>query len=187
VANSSGATSCYIAGSLPLGGLCSGINDCAPGLLCQYLQCRSICQSSADCPQKPYGACNAYPPVMGETPFPGFGFCSLQCNPADSANAAGDTAFAPCNAAARCGFSSDGAQGTTECFATGTNGTGAACTGSADCVADDVCLTDQGGKSTCTPYCVMGKGGCKKGTCSSFGTKKYVGVKGTLVEVGYCQ
>lgn len=186
VANTTGATSCYIAGASQQSAACDSVYDCAPGLLCAYGQCRSICASAGDCGQKPYGSCYSYPTTTGATPYPGFGFCTLQCNPADPPNQAGDATFARCLDGDTCYTSDKGAQGTTECYQAGPNAPGASCKQGSDCVAGYVCLYDSSGSNgTCTPFCLMGKG-CKKGTCQSFGTKKFVGAKSGLVEIGYC-
>jgi hypothetical protein len=58
------ATGCDCPGSVPLGGVCGGVRDCAPGLLCapaaEVHFCHQVCrQGEQDCPL-PLG-CNPYP------------------------------------------------------------------------------------------------------------------------------
>jgi hypothetical protein len=188
VSNPAGATSCYSAGAVPLGGACASINDCAPGLIC-YGQCVRLCAQLDDCPSAPYGECIPFTVGADDKPLPGMGGCSPHCNPADPANKAGDPGFEPCAAGRTCYFPAKAPQGATSCFQAGTGGPGAACEKVGDCAAGHTCLVATAGaaKGACTPLCLKKGAGCKSGeSCESFGTKQYVGTKSGLVEVGFC-
>jgi hypothetical protein len=185
VANASGTTSCYTVGALPAGAACTGFNECSAGLICAYGQCRSICASLSDCGSRPYGQC--YPYTVGEamTPLPHFGFCSLQCNPADPTNKAGRADFAACLAGSTCFPSDAPASGSTECYQAGTKGSGSSCKQVSDCAPGMTCLNLPSG-SECTPLCLVGQSSCPSGSCQGFAEKQYVGTKSALLEVGAC-
>ena len=188
VANAAGDTSCYSAGTVSYAGACSTINDCQVGLLCVYGQCRTLCSTSSDCLAK-YAKCAPYPASDDAAAIPGSSFCSLQCNPADPTNIARDPQLASCLADSGCyPMGSDGPSGATSCYSAGTALRGASCEKTADCRGGLVCLTSTAAATTgkCTPYCVKGQTPCASGSCQSFAQVKYVGIKGSLVELGYC-
>jgi hypothetical protein len=186
VANASGDTSCYSSGSVPYGGACSTINDCQGGLLCVYGQCTNLCAGVSDCSSAPYATCSPYPQRGSVAAIPGSSFCSIQCNPADPFNSARSADFAACLPGTTCSVQgSDGPTGATNCYLAGTVTNGNACNDTNSCAAGLICLT-QGSSSSCTPMCLMGRTQCRVGSCQSFGTPEHVGVKGSLVELGYC-
>ncbi len=177
-----GATTCQSAGSAPLGGLCSGNSDCAPGLVCVESTCRSFCGEPSDCGGVA-SACNQV--SHGSEPVKGWSICSIACNPADPPNAAGANGLVACPAGMAC-FSldpSDGPKGSTSCFPAGAAQEGAACMTGGDCAAGLVCLND-GGSSSCRPMCLVGQSQC---TCLSFAVPLYAASAFTILEVGFCQ
>jgi hypothetical protein len=187
VANSSGTTSCYSTGTGKYGEACNSINDCEADLLCVYGQCHTRCDSVSDCGSAPYATCSPYPATSDNAAIPQLSFCSLQCNPADSSNAAGSASFVGCPAGAGCDPSNAGPAGTTDCYAAGTVPVRGACDDvTLICGPNLVCLTSSGGSGTCTPFCLMNEATCPTGTCTSFATEQQVSVKGSLVELGYC-
>lgn len=182
VATVAGATVCQSAGSTPLAGLCSGSNECAPGLVCIGSTCLSFCQQPSDCDGK---APACFQITLGSEPVNGWNVCSIACNPADPRNTAGSKGLLACPAGMAC-FSLDssvGPKGSTSCYPAGVAPSGAACMNGDECAPGLVCLND-GSSSACQPMCLVGQSQC---TCLSFAEPFYAAIADDVLEVGYCQ
>lgn len=158
VIGADGATACLPAGSLGYHSLCSGVNQCAPGLECVAGTCTPYCDPAVGCSTgtdrclqvcatKPDGSC---------TPQPGQLFCMTTCNLVDPNS---------CGAGLSCSVA--GADGTI-CIAAGAGAAGTTCTRTTDCNAGLGCFTATG---MCQQWCLVDSGECSPGkACKSIGT-----------------
>jgi hypothetical protein len=158
---------CTAPGSIPLGGACQFLYDCAPGGFCAGASstkaiCTEYCDDDAQCGQ---AIC-----VIGlvdeqQNPVPGVTFCSDDCNPINNVGC-------PSGLTCLLGQEEDGQMRTFGiCRGHGNGAQGTACTDNEDCAAGSACFTlnDPNMSKKCLAYCNTSSPSCPSGSsCTAF-------------------
>jgi len=176
---------CVLAGSVPVGGICTADTECAEGSICVgpaagELRCLQWCVDDNDCAGEG-GACIRQLVDSNQDPIPGAEMCTVDCDPS-SLSATG----CPTGWACHVYYVDDNNDGVpdynlTDCADdAGTSST--TCDDTVTfCVPGFCCYTAWG---DCLQYCKTNAPSCQTGTCTAFGTDPlFIGT----TEYGYCQ
>ena len=154
-----GTRVCVAAGSVPIGGECSGSN-CSAGSMCvisagMKSSCRKFCSMDAHC-TAPGGLCVTKLNDGSSGQIPGVTLCSDNCDPLT--NVGCSVTGMSCQV-----FKESGGQlrHFTSCAGSGSGTQGASCTNSANCAPTFGCFNV--GTSQCVKYCKVVGGVCPGG------------------------
>ncbi len=168
--NTSTPRACVLAGTVPVGAVCTRDNECVPGAGCISFGsigvCHAFCDSAADCPTD--ARCVR---LSWSTPP---GICSTTCDPVDQTGCPGATS---CGLGLAYEVPSGDVVSVNLCSPPGPGGIDAPCVGPLDCGVALVCNTDH-----CRPICRVGDPATCTGSCDSFTPPSVVGA----VEYGAC-
>lgn len=85
---STGAVSCVVAGTSPVGSPCTATTQCAKGLTCEYGTCRPYCATSGAACASTSGTCTEVYDADGDA-LPNAKVCTIPCDPTKPAAACG--------------------------------------------------------------------------------------------------
>ena len=158
---------CVAAGSVPIGGQCTG-PDCAAGSLCVKTNttistCMKYCSTDSNC-TAPGGLCIIGLNDGSSGQIPGVTLCTENCDP--TTNSGCSVAGTSCQLAQE---SMGQMRYLTRCSGAGTGTQGASCTTDDNCAPMYGCFN--AGTTQCLKYCKVGGTPCPGGaTCNSLGT-----------------
>ncbi|MBW2528412.1 MAG: hypothetical protein JRI23_29825 [Deltaproteobacteria bacterium] len=168
VNESTGQTQCVPAGAVPSWARCATDADCQSRLWCDHGSgvCKPICQSEGQCPA---GASCVQANAPGGGAIPGLQICTAYCDPLNplSCNQS--------NGTTNCLYGNLGF----DCFASGTSGLLAGCSGFLSCGPPNTCHL-----GLCRPWCDTLLGSCTFPLLTCYGYSPPIFYDG--VEVGYC-
>lgn len=137
---STGQSSCILAGSLGTAQKCTSDGSCQAGSWCDHFTetCAKICSSTSPCPQG--GKC-IQAVTVNSIAIPSLQICTANCDPITAS---------PCGPSVTCEFDTTTSVLAFDCFASGLKTEGQACTASVDCNKGLVC---RAATSTCERWC----------------------------------